>query len=54
MYNYIFFFEKWNKYKYTILLILPFEEIGLQPELSRPARFRIQGRSLRMQQQQQQ
>ena len=27
----------------AILLVLPFEETGLQPELSSPPRFRIQG-----------
>ena len=29
--------------KNSILLVLPIEEISLEPELSSPARFRIQG-----------
>ena len=50
--NTLFFFSK--KYencenifilpkKNAIFLVLPIEEISLQPELSSPARFRIQG-----------
>ena len=37
----IFFFGL--KKKKNILLVWPIEEISLQPELSSPARFRIQG-----------
>ena len=36
---YLFAEEKKN----AILLVLPIEEISLRPELSSPARFRIQG-----------
>ena len=36
-----FFLPKKN----AILLVLPIEEISLRPELSSPARFRIQGGS---------
>ena len=31
--------------KYVILLVLPFEEISFQPDLFKPARFRILGGS---------
>ena len=36
------FAEKKKKKKY-IFLVLPFEEISIQPELSSPTLFRIQG-----------
>ena len=32
-----------EKEKNAIILVLPIEEISLRPELSSPARFRIQG-----------
>ena len=34
-----------GKKKKKIILVLPIEEISLQPELSSPPRFRIEGRS---------
>ena len=36
-------FRRKIKIKNAIILVLPIEEISLQPELSRPLRFRIQG-----------
>ena len=33
----------WAKNKFATLLVLPFEDISIQPELSRPPLFRIQG-----------
>ena len=36
-------FRQKIKIKNAILLVLPIEEISLQPELSSPAHFRIQG-----------
>ena len=32
-----------KKKKYAILLVLPFDEISIQPELSSPPHFRIKG-----------
>ena len=37
-----FYLKKATK-KYAILLVLPFEEISILPELSSPTHFRIQG-----------
>ena len=41
------------KKKNAILLVLPIEEISLQPELSSPPHFRTQGGSLNVTEQQQ-
>ena len=35
--------ENVKKFRKNILLVLPIEEISLQPEISTPPRFRIQG-----------
>ena len=40
--KFFFFLHKINAF----FLVLPIEEISLQPELSGPARFRIQGGAL--------
>ena len=40
---FFFFFNFLAKKKKVILLVLPIEEISRRPELSSPARFRIQG-----------
>ena len=37
-----FYFSKKEEENKNILLVLPIEEISLQPELSSPPRFRIQ------------
>ena len=43
---FFFFFKKKFGQKNAIILVLPFEEISIQPELYSPTRFRIQGGSL--------
>ena len=43
MYTFLFFFF-YKREKKAILLVLPFKEICIWPELSSPVYFRIQGR----------